>query len=683
MGLLVGYVSFGAAMLAYLALGLFYLVRGRWGSHGRYLLLAILLTAGWAGLSLAGHDIIPSYTHGTLALRHLAALAWVWLLWHIIASLEPHRTNYPRRLSLGWVLIIALTVTTVLLSGATFLVAPQPPRLLIALGLAIAILGLSLSETLYRGYQPEERWGVKFLCLGTGGLFAYDVFLYGEGLLFGVLDPTFLEVRGLAQALVAPLFAINIQRSEARHFALGLSQRLVFGSTVLLGAGLYLALMAVSAYYVRTIGGAWGSAVQTVFLFAAILLLLVLLLSGTFRSHVKRFAAEHLLRQKFDYRQEWRRLLQRISAADEEEPLDLRVVKSVADLVDSPAGALWYLEGNSFALATNWNVPATSIIGSDAALLIDFLRDNDEIVDLRKTGGNRGGTAPGPLPPVLSGIANARFLLPLFHHETLMGLVLLAEPRAGRFLDREDVELVTMASRQAAGYLAEQRSARALAEAREFEKFNQRYAFVTHDIKNLVSQLSLMVSNFDKFGDRPEFQKDMLATVQSAVARMNHLIDRLKDDAAADEVEVVSLKALIERLIGEQKLTDATISFDCPDDVAELRVRGDNRRLDAILRHLFQNAVESSGAGGKIVIGLRRDRNSAVVEVRDSGNGMDLEFIRTELFRPFRSTKRGGMGIGAFQCRTYARELGGDLEAVSSVGAGTTMRVTLPALYDT
>ena len=89
----------------------------------------------------------------------------------------------------------------------------------------------------------------------------------------------------------------------------------------------------------------------------------------------------------------------------------------------------------------------------------------------------------------------------------MMGLILLTEPRAPRRLDQEDVELVTMASRQAAGYLSEQRSARILAEAREFEKFNRRYAFVTHDIKNLVSQLSLVVRNFEKFGERPEFQQ--------------------------------------------------------------------------------------------------------------------------------------------------------------------------------
>lgn len=240
-----------------------------------------------------------------------------------------------------------------------------------------------------------------------------------------------------------------------------------------------------------------------------------------------------------------------------------------------------------------------------------------------------------------------------------------------------------MASRQAAGYLSEQRSARRLAEAREFEKFNRRYAFVTHDIKNLVSQLSLVVRNFEKFGDRPDFQRDMLATVQSAVERMNHLMERLNTDSERSEVETVTVKPLIEKMLQEQSLGDARISVECAADVASLEVRADSRRVDAILRHLLQNALETSGRDGRIVIGLRRERNSAVIEVRDSGQGMAPEFIRSELFRPFRSTKRGGMGIGAYQCRTYARELGGDLEAISSVGAGTTMRVTLPLLRDT
>src|SRR3546814_19327624 len=125
--------------------------------------------------------------------------------------------------------------------------------------------------------------------------------------------------------------------------------------------------MAAAAYYVRSIGGTWGSAVQTVFLFASILLLIAFLLSGTFRSYVKHFLAEHLQQQKFDYRQEWRRLLQRISAGDRDEPLDLRVVQALADLLDSPAGALRYVEASSLALATTWTLPVFMPPGRHAA----------------------------------------------------------------------------------------------------------------------------------------------------------------------------------------------------------------------------------------------------------------------------------------------------------------------------
>jgi signal transduction histidine kinase len=191
-----------------------------------------------------------------------------------------------------------------------------------------------------------------------------------------------------------------------------------------------------------------------------------------------------------------------------------------------------------------------------------------------------------------------------------------------------------------------------------------------------------MIRNAEKHGDRPEFQRDMLATIQSAVGRMNQLMERLKTDVGAEEVDAVAVKPLIEQLIGEQQSNGIAVGFECPQALATLQLRADTRRVDAILRHLLQNAVDAAGSDGRIVVGLRREKSCAVIEVRDSGNGMDLQFIRNELFKPFRSTKRGGMGIGAFQCRAYARELGGDLEAISSVGAGTTMRVTLPVLRE-
>ena len=676
-----GQIGFTAAFAGYIGLALIYALWGQWARQGYAFLLATLMTALWAGAALlapwpSGLPYLVDLLH------HTASLSWVLFLWMLVAFSPELQNNYPRRIRVGWLIIGGLATVVIGFDLLHLFTLSEPTIGAIGLALLVSVAGLSLTETVFRSFRRGDRWGVKYLCLAVGGMFAYDVFLFADALLYSMIDPLFLSVRGFVVVSLVPLFVINIVRAESRHLALALSAQMVFGSTVVLGTGIYLGLIALAAYYIRDFGGTWSEALQIIFVFGGILLLCASLLSGTLRSYIRRFLAEHFQKQKFDYRQEWRRLLQRISAGDLEEPLDLRVVKTLADLLDSPAGALWYLEGGSFALATTWNMSAASITGDDAARLAEQFRERDHVIDLHEGGSSAAAACSSLGIPALAEFETGRFLLPLLHHDKLMGLVLLSGPRAPRTLDREDIELVTMASRQAAGYLSEQRSARALAEAREFERFNQRYAFVTHDIKNLVSQLSLMVRNAEKYGDRPEFQQDMLVTVQSAVGRMNHLMDRMKDEPDAETVEAVAVKPLIDRLINEQPLDSVSVQVECPEELLPLQVRADGRRVDTILRHLFQNALEASGRDGKIVIGLRREGNSAVIEVRDSGRGMDLKFIQNELFRPFRSTKRGGMGIGAFQCRTYARELGGDLEAISSVGAGTTMRVTLPVLRE-
>ena len=68
----------------------------------------------------------------------------------------------------------------------------------------------------------------------------------------------------------------------------------------------------------------------------------------------------------------------------------------------------------------------------------------------------------------------------------------------------------------------------------------------------------------------------------------------------------------------------------------------------------------------------------AVIEVRDRGEGMTEAFVREHLFRPFRTTKPTGMGVGAYESQQYVAELGGRISVDSVPGMGTTVRVHLP-----
>ncbi len=703
-GLTLGYLSFGATIAAFLIVALIYLWRRTWGAHGPYFLLGAGLTILWASVAFDGHDVIPRHPEGTLFFQQLAMLSWVWFLWHMVLSIGVYQTQYAGRLRLGSALVVALAVAFLGLHGAHFGFGLRrvdlgpfdfnAGLLVLVMGLAIALFGLSLTETLYRGYQAQDRWNIKFLCLAIAGLFVYDVLLFGEGLIFGVLDPAFLEMRGFIQSLVVPFLIVNIFRSDSVQLGLGLSQRLVFGSTVILVAGAYLATMAMAAYYMRAIGGAWWGALQIVFFFGALLLLAVALLSGSFRSGLRTFLSHHVLKDKYDYRGEWLRFSGRLASTDNLESFEQQVIRALADIVDSPAGALWDTHDDHLQIAAAWNLAPTSLTTPDLAAIEGYLQSAEKVRNLSSQDDNLAAAplAYAELVASLRAIPGAWVLIPLLHQERLVALVLLTQSRSPRELVLEDEELLITAARQAAGLLAEQRLARKLAEARQFERFNQRYAFVAHDLKNLVSQLSLVVRNHERFGDQPEFRKDMIDTIESAVSRMEQIMarlgsggengqpDTLIEGAAPDrgEIQLTDLEKPLRTLVGQLQGSIESLDFTVTGE-AKIPCRGaDLASVETIFRHLLQNAMEAAGRSGSVSISLRGQANHVVIEVRDNGPGMDAQFVRTELFKPFRSTKSGGLGVGAYQSQVLAREMGGDLEAISAPGVGTTMRLSLP-----
>ncbi len=186
-------------------------------------------------------------------------------------------------------------------------------------------------------------------------------------------------------------------------------------------------------------------------------------------------------------------------------------------------------------------------------------------------------------------------------------------------------------------------------------------AFVVHDLKNLVAQLSLLLSNAARHRDNPAFQADMIDTVDNAVEKMKKLLLQLRAGATpADEPAPVDLQdVVLSALQSKAPLTPRpTIHVDAPG----IRTMAHRERLDRVVGHLLQNAAEATPPGGKIDVRVRSEDQSAIIEVEDSGVGMSEDFIRTRLFKPFESTKKNGMGIGIYESREYIRELGGHLD---------------------
>ncbi|HEX8421756.1 MAG TPA: ATP-binding protein, partial [Sphingomonas sp.] len=228
---------------------------------------------------------------------------------------------------------------------------------------------------------------------------------------------------------------------------------------------------------------------------------------------------------------------------------------------------------------------------------------------------------------------------------------------------------------QAASYLAEDRAHAKLADAARFDEFNRRFAFILHDIKNLVSGLTLVARNAEKYADNPEFRSDMVATLQDSATRMNALLARLSQhhQPVAETVRPVDVAALAMRAaVGRQ----AQLAVEIRGSGIAIAQPG---RLEQVFGHLIQNAVEASASDATVIVEIAAAGGRISIEIVDRGCGMSPAFVRDQLFRPFASSKPGGFGIGAYEARQLVEAMGATMTLESREGEGTRFRLMLPA----
>jgi putative PEP-CTERM system histidine kinase len=388
-------------------------------------------------------------------------------------------------------------------------------------------------------------------------------------------------------------------------------------------------------------------------------------------------------RSRYDYREEWLRFIETISGAPDASGLRIRVIEAVCNIMGSPDGVLW-LKGDPsrFLLAQPWNASRWDLAGELAiptdSVLVRFLEHSQRVVDIE-----RYGSSPGQypdlanLPGFLARLSRGWLIVPLIHHERLFGIMVIGRPRVERELSWEDIDILKTVGRQAASYLAQQESDEALAEARQFEAFNKRFTFIAHDIKNLVSQLSLVLTNAVRHRDNAAFQADVMETLRQSVDKLNRMLRQLHGrHKMAEPTTAVDLTVLLRDIVAHRSRVTDAISLKLQMTAAT--VVGDEERLKAVVDHLVQNALDAVGQDGHVEVRLTGAGKMAAVEIEDNGPGMQPEFVRDRLFRPFDTTKDSGYGIGVYESREYARSLGGMLEVLSQPGRGTIMRMCLP-----
>lgn len=674
-----------------LAMAAILIVR-RWGQESPYtpasgeisLFVALLATSGWSlSVALTGSE------HWLSALtENMRNLGWLAFLYSLVRTARDH----PLSIAMIYaILAIVLVMQSALDLWALNMLMPAKAMLAVHMSASLlhmifAIGALVLVHNLYIVAAPQTRLLIAIPLAALAAMWVFDINLYTIAYLGESRPQDLLTIRGIVTLLLVPFFAMAAGRDGG--WRLTLSRKVAMRSLSLMVIGSYLAIMIATAQLLRLLGGDIADIAQMGLVLIMSVAALLLLPSARFRAWFKVKTAKHFFQHRYDYRAEWTRFTDTIGRpGDGAAPFRERVIQALADISDSPGGLLLTPNDRGrleLSARFNWEtamVPATAcnpttveyFCTSGLIIELDALRQNPDAMETMAA-----------IPQWLFDEHPAWAIVPLVHFDRLAGLVVLTRPLVARTLDWEDFDLLRVAGRQIASYLAEANAQEALLETEQFDEFNRRFAFVMHDIKNLISQLSLVSRNAERHADNPEFRADMVATLQNSVGKMNNLIARLTRYArtGGNGLTSVAVEPLLRAVVKDKA---PQYDIDCIID-ASANVMADPQQLEQVIGHLLQNAIDASdGDSGDhrakaapIYVQLSREKMNARLDIVDQGIGMSPEFIRSKLFKPFVSSKADGFGIGAFEARSLVEKMNGRIDVESRLGQGTRFSVFLP-----
>ena len=672
MSLLISFWSHALAATMFASLLVWRLFAGARQPGHRLLLGAFALTACWAWLSA----IDPSGAMARFA-ETARNLVWVGLLYSLYASSEGRQQGVRLVYAAVSAVLGMEFVTTALSMAGPSAAVEQTARIL---GITAAAGCLVLVHNLYGQAAPSSRPNIRFAMLALALSWAYDLNFYTVS----YIDPSsatgIADWRGLAIALTGPLYALAARHED--DWRIRLSRAATFQSLSLLAICAYFAVMAVLATALRGAGGDWLRSVSAGLLAVMVVAAMVLVPSPRARAWAKVKIAKHFFEHRYDYRSEWLRFTETLgSSGPEARPLGERVIKAFADVLDAPGGLLLERDSaDAFVTGAEWNWHGRTVIGADGdsgPAFWEAIAKSGRILELDPS---RNGWAAGnevAVPKWMLGEPDAWVAVPLIHKERAIGLVLLAAPEYRRPLDWEDFDLLRTAGQQAASSLTEAQGQRALSNAQRFEEFNRRFAFILHDIKNLVSQLSLLTRNAERHADNADFRADMIETLKSSIGKMNDLLARLSPQGGARSHKALpqQLRDIIASAIaGRRELHPVQMLGDCGEWAVV-----DAPGLEQALGHVLQNAIDATPDKEPVTVRVDRAADEVTITIADKGCGMDADFVRTRLFQPFVSTKESGFGIGAFEANSVVSAMGGRISVDSRPGKGTQFTIHLPA----
>ena len=671
-------IGYAAAALAFALLTILAATIWRARYDGPALLFATVSTTVWCSL-LAHASATGLFSPlSAFAAELVVDIAWLNFVGSLFRGALVGRSFLVFRYG-GVAVAFAVLVTGIVVHLNPAVLALNLSSVLVAGSILTAISGLALLEQVLRNGRVSQRRDLRYLVLGLASLFLVDLLLYSDAILGGHINALFWDIRGYIVTMSAVLAGRALALRDRTAPGVFVSRRVVFHTATIVFAGIFLAVVAVAAQLVRYFDQQLGEAAQVVMFSAAAILFILFILSDRYRNKLRVFVATHFFEAKYDYRAEWRQLISTLTSTDRDLPLAKRAIRAMLNIVASHSGVLWVTSEDSaaYVAVSSWNQPVPDVRLEADSALVAFIQRTLWVIDLNDLRAGRGGYEGLDAEDIPEGLDGLWALVPLIHNERVCGIVGMAPSETVESLNFEDHDLLKMAGRQVASFLEQERATARLAETMQFEAFSRLTAYLMHDLKNTMAQQMLIVDNAEKHKRNPDFVDDVIDTVRASAERIRNVVNQLQQGTKGGRRDRIDVGRVV--LIATSRCADRSPAPGASLCDARAIVVGDEHRLLMALTHAISNAQDATPADGKVDVTMRIDGKDCVIDIADTGAGMDAEFVRDRLFRPFDSTKGAqGMGIGAHQIRETIREMGGSVSVDSAPGEGTTLKLRIP-----
>lgn len=486
---------------------------------------------------------------------------------------------------------------------------------------------------------------------------------------------TLITLAGIAFLI---FFSIRFKLYDMDIFV---SRYVVYHSITFISIGTYLIITGMVIFWIRHLGIKASLVITGFFLFLALVILVIYFLSSEAKARLQFFINTHFFANKYDFRKEWGELSGYLSIAYKENQIIHVTSQVILDSMYIQELSIWLRRGHVYTGALYFPRSMGDLSIPEEHPMIEYLKENHFF--MRRTHPKAQDATWEALVQRHDDflkVNRIELAVGMLMGNDLIGFIAVGQENPGTPYGQDDIDLLTAIASQASSALAKAWFAEKLAENKELDTYNRMSATMLHDLKNAAGHLSLILQNAPKHMDQKEFRDDMLETIGQALARIDKVMDKLQTIPEPEEIRVKTfdVSPFMEGLLS--RIKPRFMGIEIVRNIDEgLSVKTDPDVLERILENIIINATEAVGEEGLIAITARMGTGTPLFSISDNGEGMTEEFIRESLFKPFQTTKKKGTGLGLWQVKNMADQLGARIEVTRNQGRGVTFSILIPS----